>query len=199
MEVPIYCVNLLNVINAVVRLDETEIQSLCDKVVPVTFKKGEYLLSKDGNAGQVWFINKGLCAYTVIRDNGSEVVLFFAQESDFVCELYGFHFGVPAINNILALEDGEGVLISKDVVNWFQEKVPGGMKVSKHTIEYNLARIFKRFSKEAEAYGVIEMYKELVVEFPDIEQRVSQKVIASYLGVSSIHLSRLKSKVYKKV
>ncbi len=38
-------------------------------------------------------------------------------------------------------------------------------------------------------------YQVLLNEYPDIEQMVSQKIIASYLDISAVHLSRLKADV----
>jgi CRP-like cAMP-binding protein len=42
-----------------------------------------------------------------------------------------------------------------------------------------------------------ERYQKLLSERPHIVQRVAQHYIASYLGVSSVHLSRIKSKLAK--
>ncbi len=40
-------------------------------------------------------------------------------------------------------------------------------------------------------------YHKLLTERPHIVQRVAQHYIASYLGVSTVHLSRIKSKLAK--
>ena len=42
-----------------------------------------------------------------------------------------------------------------------------------------------------------ERYQKLLTERPHIVQRVPQRYIASYLGVSTVHLSRIKSKLAK--
>jgi protein gp37 len=42
-----------------------------------------------------------------------------------------------------------------------------------------------------------ERYQKLLTERPHIVQRVAQHYIASYLGVSTVHLSRIKSKLAK--
>jgi DNA-directed RNA polymerase specialized sigma subunit len=42
-----------------------------------------------------------------------------------------------------------------------------------------------------------ERYRKLLNERPHIVQRVPQHYIASYLGVSKVHLSRIKSKLAK--
>jgi len=44
-----------------------------------------------------------------------------------------------------------------------------------------------------------ERYQKLLQERPHIVQRVPQHYIASYLGVTRVHLSRIKSALLKKV
>jgi hypothetical protein len=41
----------------------------------------------------------------------------------------------------------------------------------------------------------LERYNSLTASFPNIFQRVPQHLIASYLNISSVHLSRLKNAV----
>lgn len=40
-----------------------------------------------------------------------------------------------------------------------------------------------------------EMYKELLTECPDIIQRVPLGIVASYLGISQVSLSRIRAKI----
>ena len=39
-----------------------------------------------------------------------------------------------------------------------------------------------------------EMYQELIANYPDITQRVPLGIIASYLGISQVNLSRIRAK-----
>lgn len=41
-------------------------------------------------------------------------------------------------------------------------------------------------------------YEEILIDRPDIIMRVPQHYIASYLGITKVHLSRIKAKIAKK-
>jgi hypothetical protein len=50
-----------------------------------------------------------------------------------------------------------------------------------------------KFNYESQIKDPLQIYSELEKKFPNIHQRIPQHMIASYLGISSVHLSRLKS------
>lgn len=41
--------------------------------------------------------------------------------------------------------------------------------------------------------SLMDRYYELELQFPNIHKRIPQNIIASFLGVSSVHLSRVKN------
>lgn len=59
---------------------------------------------------------------------------------------------------------------------------------------FDYMKHFFSFIKDSPA----QRYLNLIEEKPQIIQRVPQHYIASYLGVSTVHLSRIKSKLIQK-
>jgi hypothetical protein len=49
------------------------------------------------------------------------------------------------------------------------------------------------FIIESDTKSVLERYNDLDIKFPNIHQRVPQHIIASYLGTTAVHLSRIKN------
>src|SRR5690606_36949887 len=96
--------------------------------------------------------------------------------------------------NIEALEDSELLLITKPSWDLMLEKVPTLERYFRILIQNNLIvtqrRLMGSFSETAE-----EKYNNLILDFPDILQRVPQHMIASYIGISRETLSRIRGQI----
>jgi hypothetical protein len=62
--------------------------------------------------------------------------------------------------------------------------------------EYHVLEMVK-YLVERDKLSIIDRYNNMEIGFPNIHQRVPQHMIASYLGITPVHLSNLK-KVRKK-
>ena len=54
------------------------------------------------------------------------------------------------------------------------------------------------FIISADTKSLVERYLELESQFPNIHQRVPQHIIASYLRISRVHLSRVKKAMIRR-
>ena len=94
---------------------------------------------------------------------------------------------VPSSLNIQALEDSV-VLVSKKALD---------VKPDFPRIVRRMEALQKRVIMLMSA-SAMERYEDFVHTYPDIVQRVSQKMIASYLGITPQALSKVKRKLYEK-
>jgi hypothetical protein len=83
------------------------------------------------------------------------------------------------------------VQIPFSVIKFVIENIKSGERLGRgmaegHVVEM-LNYIINRDSK-----SIIERYDLLELEYPNIHQRVPQRLIASYLGITPVHLSNLK-------
>ena len=77
------------------------------------------------------------------------------------------------------------------------EQVPKFERFFRIMVQRGYIALEKRFSIDLNS-SALQKYENLLQKFNDIELRVSQKHIASYLGITPESLSRIKRKTYKK-
>lgn len=145
----------------------------------IQVKKGERLQNKGDLITKAYRVRSGLLRSYSIDDHGKEHVFMFAPEDWLIADNHGL--GQPADLYIDALEDSELTVISE-----FKEENIEGQKVIKRLYVLQ-KRIIMLMSSSA-----IERYEHFVETYPQIVQRVPQKMIASYLGMTPEALSKVK-------
>jgi len=100
----------------------------------------------------------------------------------------------PSEINIETLEPSTLYVLSKKNFEMLLKDVPG-------VKDFMMEMAFKRFLHYAKLYvsflenNPAERYKELLRNEPRIVQRIPQHYIASYLGITPVSLSRIRSKI----
>lgn len=151
----------------------------------IEVKKGQ-ILQKEGDLNSlVYQVESGLLRSYSIDENGKEHIFMFAPEHWVIGD--GVPKGTPNQLFIDALEDSIIIPIERD-----SPVLSDPNKLIKR-VEVLQNRIIKLMSASA-----IERYEEFIVTYPDILQRVPQKMIASYLGITPEALSTVKRKAQKK-
>lgn len=142
------------------------------------------------------FVVSGCLFEYYLDDNGTQHTLKFAPEGWWTTDLRSFLKGQPSIYFIEALEDSEILIVSKEALDRLLEKVPS--LNSYFRILYQNAiisleeRLLCMISTKAD-----ERYLKFVQKYPQLENRLPQYLIASYLGVTPEFFSRVKSRIYK--
>ncbi len=156
------------------------------------FNKKEIVLQANTVCNNVYFVNKGLLRVFFIDKDGNESTFHFARENDFAVDYQSFLQNTPAQYYIQALEQTEAVLMSKYIVNDGYSNLKNGEKLGRLLAEKHFV-LFGNKLQSIYTQSPIERYLLLKNDFPDIFQRIPQHYIASYLNISSVHLSRLKN------
>ena len=143
------------------------------------------------------FVNTG-CFRTFTRDDeGNENVTRFAIEDYWIGDLYSYLTGDVSPYNIEATLDSTVLMIHKNDMEKVYEQVPKFERFFRIIVQRGYIALEKRFSIDLNS-SALQKYENLLQKFNDIELRVSQKHIASYLGITPESLSRIKKKAYKK-
>lgn len=184
---------LIQHIKSVVPISDNHLSIISEKVVERHFKRKEHLLYFENYAKEVYFILNG-CVRTYVLDyNGMEHNISFSMENYWFGDLQSFINRVPALSNIQALEDLTVLSINRDNWDFLLSEVPEFVNYTRilfrNTMFSHENRILQNLSFTAE-----ERYHYFLEKFPSLSQRVSQKNIASYLGITPEFLSMLRSK-----
>lgn len=153
----------------------------------IEVKKGQ-ILQKIGELNtKVYHVESGLLRSYSIDKNGKENIFLFAPEGWVMADYNSPD--TPAALFIDALENSIVTVIPKDI-----------QQEQKHTtalikrLSVLQSRVIMLISTNA-----IERYESFLRNYPDIAQRVPQRMIASYLGVTPETLSAAKKERYKKL
>ena len=155
-------------------------------------KKKEILLHADTICKNIYFVNSGLLRIYFTDNNGRESSFHFVPEHDFATDYESFLQQTPSKYFIQALEDTQVVIISNNMVLDGFKKLRYGEKLGRKLTE----KYFILYCKKIQALYTqtpLDRYREMNKLFPFVLQRVPQHYIASYLNISSVHLSRLKN------
>lgn len=153
------------------------------------------------NAGEVcktsYFVNSGVLRSFNINDNIVEHVLSFACTGWWISDMYSLLSQKPGNLFIQVLEDAEVVLLSKENQEILFLEIPKLERFFRILTENSLVahqeRLMDNLSLTAE-----ERFEKFCKKYHDLIQKVPQKQIASYLGVTPEFFSKMKSKMLRK-
>jgi CRP-like cAMP-binding protein len=176
-----------------VEMSEAELTAFNQKCKIVEFSKGDIIM-KAGEAHQyLYFITKGIVKNYIVTDFGETKIYNFRTEGMQITgyAAYNYKDNLKALVSVQCIEDCIMVQIPFSVIKFVIENIKSGERLGRgmaegHVVEM-LNYIINRDSK-----SIIERYDLLELEYPNIHQRVPQRLIASYLGITPVHLSNLK-------
>jgi len=176
-----------------ITLDAAETEHVKLKLQYKTVKKNTALLNTGAICRNIYFVNKGCLRIFNTDTNGDEHNILFYPENWWAVDIASFSDQAPAFYTIAALEDTEVLYFSYNVLEQLYAEVPKLERFFRILIQngfhlYQL-RVTSNLSKSAEErYGLFQK------QYPKLEQRIAQKHIASYLGITPVFLSIIRKR-----
>lgn len=174
-------------------LSNESLQLIISKIKLVSLPKNTILMDADKVEKKVYFIKKGMArAYTI--DDGNEITFWFGKEGDCILSMRSYVINKPSYETIQLLEDCELYeiemkelfdlyLSNLEIANW-------GRKFAEIELINTEERFISRQIGTAK-----NRYEKLLSENPSLINRVQLGYIASYLGISQVTLSRIRSEI----
>ncbi|MEM1337925.1 MAG: Crp/Fnr family transcriptional regulator [Bacteroidota bacterium] len=144
-------------------------------------KKGEMLQKSGELRSRIYVVQSGLLRSYLIDEKGKEHIFMFAPEGWVIADNTGTE--IPTTLFIDALEDSIVQVREKDITKEHQNVTPLVKRLS-----VLQKRVVMLMSSSA-----IDRYEDFIATYPNIVQRVPQRMIASYLGITPEALSKIKS------
>lgn len=188
---------LTQVIRQMIELSGKELEQFTSRCLEKKIKRRE-IVSRPGIVpNEIFFINKGLIRVIVIDNDGTEHSLHFALENQFIADYSAFLLKQPSLYTLQAEEDSDVVVLPRAAIDWGYKNLKQGDRLGRLIAEFYFIYQDNRL-KNLYARTPKERYDSITQVFPHIHNRVPQHMIASYLGITPVHLSRLKKAGYKK-
>ena len=174
-------------------LNESEFKTLITYCEVVQFKKGEYLMTEGEKQSKLYYLYKGLVRYFIETNDGELHTYGFRMENSLITG-YAQHNKqneYRAEVSIECLEDCDLIEIPFIATKYMESNSPEAHKVARYLSETHIIELV-RFIKELDKKSILERYLDLEKTYPGLNQRATQRVIASYLRTTPVHLSRIK-------
>ena len=161
------------------------------------FLKGEYFLKEGQVSNNYLILQHGFMRAYSFDIDGNEVTTAFHTKTYPVFEVASFFNRVPSKENIQALTDCTGWVLTYAQLNTLFHSIPEFRDFGRSILVKGFAslktRMLSMITETAE-----ERYTSLLHTSPEIFQVAALKQIASYLGITDTSLSRIRKEMASK-
>jgi len=176
-----------------ISLDEKEVASFTTLLQKVTVSKKDILLRQGDVCKYIYFVNSGALRAYYVDKHDKETTIMFGVADWWITDMYSFLNQQSALMNLEALESSEVLELSKVDLDKLYVEVPKFERFFRMIIQNayvrEQVRVIQSLSMTAE-----ERYTIFIQKYPQIVQRVTQKQIASYLGITPEFLSTIRAR-----
>ena len=167
------------------------------KLERIDLKKGDTVLRAGDIVLDQYFVYSGCLRAYSITDEGKEHTLQFAIKDWWISDYTAFFSAGKAIMNIECIADARVYKISKKQTEESYVDVPRLETFFRKKLENAFAAFQKRTLGNL-AQTAKERYVSFIYTYPNIEQSVKNYHIASYLGITTESLSRVRKELAQK-
>ena len=180
-----------------VDLAEDELQELLAAFKLKKIKRKQFIIQPDFVASHRSYVLQGAMRSYVIDRNGIDHTIQLAVEDWWVSDYNSYIYQKPATMFVVALEDSS--LLQIDYTTEQQLKKANHKFetffriIAERTAAYHQRRIISSLTRTAE-----ERYNDFLETYPNVAQRVPQYALASYLGMTTEFLSKIRNNKVKR-
>lgn len=176
------------------KLEDNAIEYIGNQFSVKKTKRNEILIDYSQVCQEFYFINEGILRIFNINSEGIEISRFFAFENMFCTALPSFIDQKPANEYLQSIEKSELLVCNRnDFYNLIHE-YPEFDRIYREILELGFITSQRRIYG-FQGFNALEKVEWTIKNQPKILQKVSNKMAASYLGISPSTLSRVKSKL----
>lgn len=163
-----------------------------------TVKKGEFLLRENQVCNEIVFIEKGILRSFFVNHKGDEITNCFAFENEFMASFASFITEEKAEENIQALADTELQVLDRKALQRLYESGFNWQETGRKMTELEFVNLQKRMVS-FQKLSATQRYEELYQNHQKYLQLIPLQYLASYLGITPRHLSRIRKAVFQDI
>ncbi len=173
---------------------EAELAKIRQAFRPVRAERGTLLVRAGDEPSLIGFVARGLVRLYYADADGRERTYGYRADDELVCAYSAALRREPAPMNIAALEDTELLVASRDAF----ERLCAGHPCWEQLIAGLTAELYLRLERRQRDLLLADAptrYQRFLAEQPALAARLTQREIASYIGVTPVALSRIRSRL----
>lgn len=158
----------------------------------------DFLLKEGQSCKAINYVHSGALRAFHVDKEGKESTIMFAISDWWITDMYCFVTGQPAMQNIIAIEDSHVWQLQKDDLDRLYVAIPKFERffriIMQNAYIREQLRVLQSLSLPAE-----ERYDIFINKYPQLVPHLTQKQIASYLGITPEFLSSLRKSKRNKI
>ena len=180
-------------IRSQVEMTDDELESFNQKCEIVEFPKGAIIMKAGEPQQNLYFITKGIVKNFIETEAGETKIYNFRTEGMQVTGYasYNYKDNLKALVNVRCIEDCIMIQVPFSIIKYVIENIKSGERLGRFMAEAHVVEMVN-YIIERDSMPIIERYNSLEEKYPNIHNRLPQRMIASYLGITPVHLSNLK-------
>jgi hypothetical protein len=182
--------------NQAIPFSKTELILIEKYFESLTIAKKDFLLTDGKVCDFVAFISQGAIRHFHVK-NGIEKTCDISFENSWVTDFQSFTLGTSSRMNLQSLENSTLFIIKKKNLSALYKECAKYESFGRLMAE-QVAQRATEIAMSLSSDKPEERYLNLITSHPDIFQRVQQKYIANFLGISPESLSRIQKRIMTK-
>ena len=170
-------------------VDLAQLNQMCEIA---SFNKGDIIINAGVKQNHIYFICKGIVRNYVFTEVGEIKTYGFRMENMTSTGYSNYSDDLKAKVSVECLEPCIMIKVPLTAVLFMIEHTKVADKVGRYLAETHVMELVDLIL-DIDTKSLLDRYNSLDIKFPNIHQRVAQHIIASYLGTTAVHLSRIKN------
>jgi len=183
----------LNILENYSPLNKESRAALLEHITVKKVSKGDYILKYGEVCKHIYFVNKGFIRIFYYKHD-KNITEWFADEKQFFFSITSYFNSAPSTLIIEAIEDCEIILLSKEGQDKLKKT---NLQISNLIIQFlTLSLILSQKRMESLQFETAsQRYQNLLLDQPNILQKVPLQYVASFLGITQETLSRIRAHI----
>lgn len=175
-------------------ITQEDFRTIENKFQHLKLHKGDILLHENDIVYNNYYVLEGCLRAYFIDDSGKEHTLQFAVKDWWISDYTAFFSTGKAIMSIECIVDASLYKISKNDLEYLYLEVPQIETYFRKKLEKAFTSFQKRILGNL-SQSAKERYTTFIATYPNIEQSIKNYHIASYLGITTESLSRIRKDI----
>lgn len=174
-----------------VDFSDAEFDIAQSKFEKISVRKGEILLRAGQSVPYQYYVHDGCMRTYHVTDTGKDVTIQFAIKDWWISDYTAFFTGGKSVLNIECIQDAIVYRLARQSMEELYVEVPGIESFFRIKMERFFGSFQRRILSDL-ALSAKDKYKTFLKAYPNIEKHIKNYHLASYLGITTESLSRIR-------
>ncbi|MCQ9635711.1 Crp/Fnr family transcriptional regulator [Chryseobacterium sp. WG23] len=173
---------------------ENEIEEVLHLFETRKLEKNDCFVQEGDPCKEIAFIESGIFRSYYISDQGKDTTYCFRFPNDLMASYSSFISGAPSMETMQAISNADLLILRKDKIEELVRNNSNWTLFLKAIAEQEYMELERRFF-QLQRNNAAQRYADLLKNQPDYIQNIPLQFLASYLGITQRHLSRIRKEI----